>query len=278
MMPFKSALNASTLFPYKLGLKECIETAAQAGYDGYELWVKELDAYREAGGSLAALKKTVSDCGIALPNAIAFFPWADADAAVREQGFEQARREMDMLAELGCAAVAAPPFGHVEGVTIAELAESFARLAALGRELGVEPYLEFWGRAVRLSTLEDALAVIGMSGVADAKVLLDPFHMYTGGSQWTAVSALQGDGIGIVHANDYPASPPRERIADADRVFPGDGIAPLGRLASELRRAGYGGYVSLELFRDGYEGLDAVEAAALGLRKLQHAFRIESLQ
>ena len=38
---------------------------------------------------------------------------------------------------------------------------------------------------------------------------------------------LNGKAIGIFHLNDYPSTPTRDKITDADRVYPGDGIAPL---------------------------------------------------
>lgn len=49
MFPFKTALNASTLFPFELDVLQQVELAAQAGYDGIELWVKDIEAYLAAG-------------------------------------------------------------------------------------------------------------------------------------------------------------------------------------------------------------------------------------
>lgn len=60
---------------------------------------------------------------ITVVNAIAFFPWADSDAAIRATGLQQAEREMQMLAEPGCPAVAAPPYGNVESTTLEAMAD-----------------------------------------------------------------------------------------------------------------------------------------------------------
>ena len=275
MFPFKTALNASTLFPFGLDIKQQARVAAEAGYAGFELWVKDLDAYLEAGGTLKALKSYVSDTGLTLANAIAFFAWADADDQVREQGFAQAEREMRMLAELGCLAVAAPPFGHVESVTLEAMAGHYARLVELARPLGIEPYLEFWGRAKRLSRLSQAVFVAVESGIADAKLLLDPFHLYTGGSPLSGLRYLNGANIGIVHVNDYPAAPSREQIADRDRVFPGAGIAPTHELAALLDRAGYRGFLSLELFVESFGAESALEVAKRGLNAITQAYSVE---
>jgi sugar phosphate isomerase/epimerase len=276
MFPFKTSLNTSTLFPFRLDIKQQVRVAAEAGYQGIELWMKDIDAYVANGGSIGELRSYIADAGVAVVNAIAFFKWADADAATREQGLAQAEREMHMLAELGCPAVAAPPYGDVEGVTLEAIAGHYARLAQLARGIGVEPYLEFWGRAKALSRLSQALFVAMESGVSDAKLLLDPFHMYTGGSELQSIAYLNGANIGIVHVNDYVAVPAREQIADADRVFPGDGIAPTHELARLLGRAGYRGYLSLELFIESFGAASALDVARRGLAAVQNAYRVAS--
>jgi sugar phosphate isomerase/epimerase len=273
--PFKTALNASTLFPFELDVEQQVRIAAAAGFDGIELWVKDIEAYLASGGRLEDLRRHAAGAGIAIVNAIAFFRWADADEATRERGLDQAEREMGMLAALACPAVAAPPFGDVAGVTLEAMAGHYARLVGQGRRIGVEPYLEFWGRAEKLSRLSEAVFVAMESGISDARILLDPFHMYTGGSDPRSLAYLKGANIGIVHVNDYPAIPSREHIADGDRVFPGDGIAPTRELARLLDRAGYHGYLSLEVFRDGYGEEPALEVARRGLAAIQAAYRVD---
>lgn len=270
--PFKTALNASTLFPFELDLPQQVEIAARAGYEGIEIWMKDLEAYIAAGGSLTALRAQIADAGVTVANAIAFFPWADADADVQARGMAQAEREMQLLSEVGCAAVAAPPFGDVAGVTLESMAEAYAALSTLGRRIGVEPYLEFWGRARRLSRLSEAVYVALESGVAGAKLLLDPFHMYTGGSDMRGIGYLRGSAIGIVHVNDYPANPPRAEITDADRCFPGDGIAPSHELAQLLDDAGYRGFLSLELFMSDYGDADALAVARRGIEAMRRVY------
>ena len=144
----------------------------------------------------------------------------------RARGFAQAEREMRMLAELGCVAVAAPPFGNVAGVSLTTMAGHFAHLASWREGLASSRTLSFGVGHTTLSRLSEALYVAMESGVSNAKLLLDPFHMYTGGSELASLAYLNGANIGIVHVNDYPAAPAREQITDAERVFPGEGVAP----------------------------------------------------
>ncbi len=202
-----------------------------------------------------------------------FFKWSDEDDAIRERAYVQAEKEMAMLAELGCAAVAAPPFGDVEQVSLDRMAENFARLSQLASSIGIKPYLEFWGRARKLSRLSEAMYVAMESGVPDAQILLDPFHMYTGGSSVDSLSYVNGKRIGIVHVNDYPAEPARQAIEDRHRVFfPGEGSAPSRRFASSLYEIGYRGYLSLELFIESYGGQSALEVARSGLESVKNTY------
>jgi sugar phosphate isomerase/epimerase len=113
------------------------------------------------------------------------------------------------------------------------------------------------------------------SGLSDAKLLLDPFHMYTGGSALASLAYVNGANIGIVHVNDYPAAPAREQITDAERVFPGEGVAPTHAFAGMLYRAGYRGYLSLELFIENYQRQNALEVARHGLAAMQMAYTVE---
>ncbi|MDO7906698.1 sugar phosphate isomerase/epimerase family protein [Paenibacillus sp. JX-17] len=274
MFPFKPALNTSTLIPFGLGVKEQIHTAAKAGYEGIELWVKDIESYVSEGGSLSGLKQYITDTGIEVVNAIAFWAWADRDPEARRQGLEQAKQELEMLAAIGCQAAAAPPYGEVEGVPLDEMAEAYAVLAAAARSHGVEPYLEFWGRAKQLYHIMDALYVAKASGVEEPKILLDPFHMYTGGSEISSLARIAGERIGIVHVNDYPSFPPQTYIRDSDRVFPGDGLLPSYAFASQLHQSGYEGYLSLELFRSEYGDRSALETASYGLAKMRKAYSL----
>jgi 2-keto-myo-inositol isomerase len=274
MFPFKLSLNTSTLFPFQLGLEDQIRIAAEAGYEGIEIWVRDVDAYLDNGGTLSQLRRFIADSGIQLVNAIAFWTWMDKDDRVRETGLIQAAREMEMLAELYCIAVAAPPYGNVGGVSLNDSAASFAKLTELARGIGIEPYLEFWGRAQQLSHVRAALYVAELSGLTEAKLLLDPFHMYTGGSVLTDLAGITGERIGIVHVNDYPNEPPREQIADLHRIFPGDGIAPTSEFAKLLHNSGYNRFLSLELFMNDYGGMSALEVAKHGLEKTLKAYSI----
>jgi 2-keto-myo-inositol isomerase len=266
------ALNTATIRGYQLPIEEQIRVTAAAGYQGIEPWLSDIAAFTAKGGRLADLRQQLADAGLQLVGAIAFWKWADADSATRVQGLELARREMETIAALGGACAAAPPLGTVADVSLDAFAERYASLCEVGKGAGVTPLLELWGHSPKLSTLAEVLYVAAASGRADARLLLDVYHLYKGGNTFDSLGLLSGAALGLFHVNDYPAEPPRAEIQDRHRVWPGDGVAPLDQIAATLRGAGYSGFLSVELFNPDYWGGDPLSTARTGLEKTRRAF------
>jgi sugar phosphate isomerase/epimerase len=104
-----------------------------------------------------------------------------------------------------------------------------------------------------------------------ACVLPDIYHLYKGGSDFVGLGLLGPSALHVFHVNDYPATPERAKISDADRVYPGDGIAPTRDILRNLHRIGFRGYLSLELFNREYWKQDPLMVAKTGLEKMRSA-------
>jgi len=273
--PFGYALNTGTIRGQKLSLDQQIVVAAKAGYQGIEPWINDIETFVAEGGSLADLAKQASDLGIAVVSAIGFAQWIVDDDAQRAKGLEDARRAMDLVAKLGGTRLAAPPAGATDkpGLDLFRAAERYRALLELGDEMGVVPQVEVWGFSKNLGRLGETLLVASESGHPKACLLLDVYHLYKGGSGFGGLRLLGGAGMHVFHVNDYPADPPRDKISDADRVYPGDGVAPLGELFRTLRDAGFRGMLSLELFNQEYWKQDALSVAKTGLEKTRRTVR-----
>jgi sugar phosphate isomerase/epimerase len=102
-------------------------------------------------------------------------------------------------------------------------------------------------------------------------VLADVFHLYKGGSAFGGLRMLSAPALPVIHMNDYPANPPRESVADRDRVYPGDGIAPMKQIVTDLRRVNPQLVLSLEVFNPSYWKGDPLETAKTGLAKMKQA-------
>jgi sugar phosphate isomerase/epimerase len=270
---FRYSLNASTIRGQKVGLAKEIDIAAQAGYSAFEPWIQTIQDYMKAGGKLADIRKQVEDRGLTVEGAISFAQWVVDDEAARAKGVEQVKREMDLLAQIGGKRIAAPPAGanNAPGLDLTKAAERYRVLLDLGDKMGVTPVLELWGASKNLHRLSECLFVVIESGHPKAGLLGDVYHIYKGGSDFSGLKMVSAAAMPVLHMNDYPADPPRDKIADRDRIMPGDGIAPLTQILRDLRDKGGQTVLSLELFSQVYWEKDPLEVAKTGLAKMKAA-------
>jgi 2-keto-myo-inositol isomerase len=268
---FKFCLNTSTIRGQAPGLIRSIEIASEAGYDGIELWVRDVKEYVDAGNSLEELSRIIKDHGLIVENAIGFAPWIVDDEQERLAGMQQMREEMEMMAKIGCKRIAAPPAGYHDkpGLDYMEAGKRYRELLLLGEETGVTPHLEFWGASKSLFHLGQALLIAAAADHPGVRILPDVYHLFRGGSGFNGLKMLRGEMIEVFHVNDYPGHIPREEQVDADRVYPGDGVAPIKQVFADLRAMGGEKVLSLELFNKEYWDRDPLEVAREGLAKMK---------
>lgn len=258
-LPLRISLNTSTLLHYKLDVDVQIDMVADAGFDGVELWMRDIQAYLEKGGKAEHLKRKLEDRGLVLENIIGFSQWCSDVPDERKKALEQLRGEMMIIAAMGGKYIAAPVQGieSLDRNKYDEYAERYNAILNLGDETGVTPIIELWGMGA-LNKVADCAQIVIATGHPKATMLLDFYHVYRGGNDWDTIDILNGHKLPVMHINDYPASPSFQLLKDSDRVLPGEGICPFDILIPKLYKAGFRGGFSVELFNRGYwETMDA---------------------
>ena len=271
--PFTICLNMSTIRGHKLGLVKELETASKAGFRSVEIWMDTLQDYLKNGGTVADVRKRLGDLGIKVENAIGFAPWIVDDETIRTKGVEQLKREMELLAQIDCKRVATPPVGAQSPgspkVDLYKAAERYRTILDLSDQTGVVPQLELWGFSPNLNRLGEVMFIAIESGHPSARLLLDIYHLYKGGSGSVSLPLVGKSAIEVFHVNDYPASFTREKITDADRVFPGDGVAPIKDTLKQIKRTDRPIVLSLEVFNKAYYAQDAQTVANTAMSKMK---------
>ena len=269
--PFGYCLNTSTVRGQNLPIVKEAELAAKAGFQALEPWISELDAHIKGGGSLDALGRQFRDLGLTVESTIGFFDWAVDDQTRRNKGLDEAKRNMEIVRAIGGKRLAAPPSGMTDrtDADLKRLAERYRALLEIGRTFGVVPQVEVWGFSKTIGTLAEAAQVAIGADHPDACILADVYHLYKGGSGFDGLKLLNGRALHVLHTNDYPADPPRDRITDAARVYPGDGVAPLKRIFRDLDAIGFRGFLSVELFNKSYWSQDASVVLKTAVDKLR---------
>lgn len=269
--PFRFCLNTSTISGQNPGLLHSIEIASAAGYDGIELWVNDVKKYLAQGNSIQSVASFLTSKNIVVENAISFTSWMVNDEKKRKAALTELEDEMKMMAALGCHRIAAPPAGvsRDEPIDFQKAGSRYREILALGRKYNVMPLLEFWGASGTLYNLTQAVAIAIAADDRDARILPDVFHLFRGGSGFEGLSLLNGKVIDIIHINDYPGSKPVNEQTDGDRVYPGDGVAPLKQVLRDLESIGGAKVLSLELFNKTYWAQDPLVVAKTGLQKMK---------
>ncbi len=101
---------------------------------------------------------------------------------------------------------------------------------------------------------------------------LDLFHYYKGPSKPEDLHRLTPKNLAFVQLADV-AGVPREVMTDSDRIMPGEGDFQIEEILTSLRKIGYDGYVSLELFNPVLWQMKASQVAELGLTAMRRLIK-----
>jgi len=170
-------------------------------------------------------------------------------------------------------AAAGPAPQPAAPVSLDNAAKYYREALELGRKMGVLPLCELWSSNAVLGPLAHGAYVAIATGDPDASLLLDIVHLYRSGTNFEGLRQINGASLHIFHVNDYPQADDPARITDAQRVYPGDGIAPLNTIFRALRDNGFRGYLSLELFNQEYYKKPPDENAKMGIDKIRAAVK-----
>src|SRR5690606_24116287 len=174
------------------------------------------------------------------------------------------------VARIGGKRIAMPP-GFGGAVSLDNAVTYYRQALELGESMGVTPLLELWGSHQVFGPLKNGIYVTTAVGHPDARLPLDVFHLYRSGTPFDALRQINGAALHVIHMNDYPATPARTDVEDSHRLYPGDGVGPLGDIFRHLRDNGFRGALSVELFNREYWQKSAEDNARMALDKTRAA-------
>ena len=99
----------------------------------------------------------------------------------------------------------------------------------------------------------------------NAGLMLDSWHWYHAGATAKDILAAGKERIVYVQVADAPNQPP-DQIRDNERLMPGEGVIDLNVFFGALKKIGYNGGVSPEVFGRGLKDIPPEEGAKLGLK------------
>ena len=267
----------------KADLPADIAAASTAGFRALEIWAAKLDRYLEEHSldELNALfrKHNLRPASI---NSIEFITFRSPE----EYGQIEARcKQLCARAQaLGCdklVVVPSPtPKGRVSRARIREESLWVLRqLGALAQPYGVKLAFEFLGFGwCSVRTLAQCWEIAEETARDNVGLVIDTCHFYAGGSSMRSILQVPPEKILIFHINDVEERP-KGTIEDAHRLLPGEGVIPLDDILRHLKKTGFDGLCSIELFRPAYWERPPAELAAAAraatMEVLKPYFRVD---
>jgi len=245
-----------------------LQAIAAAGYDGAEIFENDLLSTHLSAREIAAM---MADLGLACT---IFQPFRDIEGLPdpqRARMFDRLERKFDVMQELGTdlllACSSCSPLADADrNRTIADLHEAGERAAKRGLRIGYEALA--WGRHV--NDHRDAWGIVRDVDHPAIGLVLDSFHSLSRKIPSSSIGDIRAEKLFIVQVADAP-------VLDMDllqwsrhfRSMPGQGDFPLDDWADAIRRIGYDGYWSLEIFNDRFRAGSAHGVALDGYRSLR---------
>jgi len=222
--------------------REALRTAADLGYDGVELAVRDpsqVDA--------EAVLRTVRDAGLAVPaigTGQAYLKdglsLSHPDEGIRARAIERMETHIRMAAVFGAAVIVGLLRGRITGdraATEARLSGALRRILPLAEREKIPVLFEPVNRYETdfLVTMDEALDLINRLASPALGILADTFHMNI--EEASIEGSLRRARPRLRHVH----------VADSNRQAPGWGHLDFPALVRVLREFGYTGYLSAEI-------------------------------
>jgi 2-keto-myo-inositol isomerase len=229
---------------------EFIEVCAQVGFRELELRETKVDAYLtvHSRNELRALLQR-HDMHVATLNSLEFF------SLIPEENFDFMLKKTEYMMTLcqliECDSLVVVPSKNPHHLASSEIkartVERLQRLADLGQTYGVKVGFEPIGYDIfSVRKVLDGLDIVTEIKNHDLSLILDTFNFYVGENTLDDLEKVPGERISFVHFHDA-ADLPMDKLTDADRVFPGEGVIDLDGMCRILKNRGYEGPLSVEL-------------------------------
>jgi sugar phosphate isomerase/epimerase len=241
------AIHTITTKPW--GLDTAIAKYAAAGVRGITVWRDALE-----GCDVRAAGRRMGEAGLSVVSLCrgGFFP--SADAPVRRRAIEDNLRAIDEAEALGAPLIVlvcgADPRQSLEASRdqIAEaLAEIGPRARQAGVRLGVEPLHPMYADTrSAVNTLASAMDLCQRVGDPNVGVALDVYHLWWDPELEDQIGRTARAGrLFAFHVCDWK-SPTVDMLND--RGLMGEGCIPIPRIRGWVERAGFTGFVEVEVF------------------------------
>jgi sugar phosphate isomerase/epimerase len=254
------------------GYRRSLEGYAKAGIKYVEIIPPHLEEFVRKEG-LPAARRLLSDLGLTAVSSGGVRGLAEPSPN-RAQAIEDLKSKVALIAELGVDRMVCP-CGPSEKFVLDDYKRAQDNLREVGeivKRYRVVAMLEFMRGSTFVGTLPTSLKLIRDTAHSNVKPMFDCYHFWAGLSKFEDLALIRPGEIHHVHFQDVPDTP-RELLDNTTRDIPGDGVSPLPGILQALRKQGYEGPLSVELFYRKLQQGDPYAVAAEIRRKAETVMR-----
>jgi 2-keto-myo-inositol isomerase len=241
--------------------KTAMEGYARAGIRAVEPTLAKVREFAQKE-SPATAKRLLDDLGLKAVSSSNQLGLAEP-SDTRAQSLEDLKWKVELARAIGADRLVAPSAGagmynlddYKRGV------DNLREAAEIAKPFGVTLMLEFTRFSRFAGSLPTALKLVREVDHPNLRVMMDTYHFWGGISKFEDLELLRDGELHHLHFEDVPSDPPREFQGQPDRLFPGDGIAPLRRIVEVLKRKKYARAASLEMFNPAIQAMDPYQVA-----------------
>ena len=241
--------------------RTAMEGYAKAGIRAVEVTLPKLQEFA-AKESTAAAQRLLEDLGLKPVSCGSQTGLAEPTPA-RAKNLSDLKWKCELAQAIGCDRMVAPSATNDRFTEddYKRAVDNLREAGEMARPYGIALMLEFTRTATFIGTLPTALKLVREAAHPNVRVMLDTYHFWGGVSKFEDLELFRDGELHHLHFEDTPAEPPREMLQQRHRVYPGQGIAPLRRIVEALRRKGYAGPASVELFDPAIQNTDPYQVA-----------------
>ena len=245
----------------KFDFKPAMEGWAKAGIRAVEPNLVKVREFAQKE-SPATAKRLLDDLGLRAVSSSnqLFLP---EPGPQRARALEDLKWKVELAQQIGADRIVCPSAGagmytaddYKQGV------DNLREAAEIAKPHGITLMLEFARTSRFASCLPTALKIVRDTNHPNVRVMMDTYHFWGGPSKFEDLELLRDGELAHLHFEDVPADPVRELQGQPNRVWPGEGVAPLKRIIETLKRKKYSGPVSVEMFHPDIQAMDPYEVA-----------------
>lgn len=248
-------------------LEEKLVAIAEAGFGGAEIFENDLLSTQR---SAEEIRQMMADLGLACTM---FQPFRDLEGMpepARTSAFERMKRKFEVMDQLGTDLIllcsnCSPHASGDRRQMLDDLHELGELAEGHGKRVGYEALA--WGHHV--NDHRDAWSLVRDVDHPAIGLVLDSFHSLARRIPSASIGDVRPEKLFIVQLADAP-------YLEMDllswsrhfRCMPGQGDFPLAEYVAAIRRTGYDGWLSLEIFNDRFRAASASQVARDGHRSL----------